>query len=603
MEIERGFFDVRRNVSFCSLRLDVTILPVVSRELRVAARRGKTYWLRVAAALAALVVVWWLCYALSDRQQTVSLGKQVFTSLSVLAFAYCLLVAPFMTADCVSEEKREGTLGLLFLTELRSLDVVLGKWLAASLTAFYGLLGILPVLGIPLLMGGVTPGEYGRTALAVVNAIFFALTAGMCVSTHSRDHSRAVLGSVVLVLGLSGLVPGLFLVAESGFFSRPIGQYPVVAFISPAYTGYLALDAHYKAAPQNYWASLGMVHLLSWCFMVTTALVMPRVWREDPREESSWPRWLMRLGYTSGWKRTYLRRLDHNPILALAARVRWPHFVFWTLVGLVAINVFWITFGYRRNLSSYQFHQYFSHALVFTNRVWITVMACRFFLEARRTGALELMLTTPLPVRTILRGHWRALRSFFVLPIFAIALLHVFYVAANYRLANTQSNVGGLLFGSYIMAAGSSLINFLTDVLALCYVGSWFSLSTRKPGFAALYTFALVILGPWTIGNYLPSLSSVLPTGVVMRLSASTFLRGVFGTGFAYYPLGRTMLWVTKNVLLIIWARNRLWRNFRSAAAQTYRYDRPRLFRAALGILTKPGQIQAIGLKSARPLT
>ncbi|MCX8107365.1 MAG: hypothetical protein N3G20_01025, partial [Verrucomicrobiae bacterium] len=273
----------------------------------------------------------------------------------------------------------------------------------------------------------------------------------------------------------------------------------------------------------------------------------------------------------------YTKRLEVNPVYAVAARLRWPHFVFWTLVTLVAINVLWITIGYRRSFSSYQFHQYFSHALVFTNRVWIAVMACRFFLEARKTGALELILTTPVPVKTLLRGHWRALRNFFTLPILAIAVLHVFYVMANYRLANLQGGVGGALLQSYLTGAGSSLINFLTDVLALCYVGSWFSLSVRKPGFAVLYTFALVILGPWTMANFLPSLSSILPNTVAVWLTTGGVLRRLFGSGLSYYPLGRTGVWVAKNLVLVFWARRKLHRHFRSAAAQTYQYER-RLF-------------------------
>ena len=32
-----------------------------------------------------------------------------------------------LTADCISQERREGTLGLLFLTDLRGPDVALGN--------------------------------------------------------------------------------------------------------------------------------------------------------------------------------------------------------------------------------------------------------------------------------------------------------------------------------------------------------------------------------------------------------------------------------------------------------------------------------------------
>ena len=63
-------------------------------------------------------------------------------------------------------------MGLLFLTDLKGYDVVLGKFIARSLPALYGLLALLPLIGIPLLLGGVTGSEFWRMALALVNALF-----------------------------------------------------------------------------------------------------------------------------------------------------------------------------------------------------------------------------------------------------------------------------------------------------------------------------------------------------------------------------------------------------------------------------------------------
>src|SRR5437870_838045 len=225
-------------------------LPVVERELRMAARRRSTYGLRLLAALAAFSLTLWICTLSARGQPPSELGKSLFAVLTIIAFGYCLLIGPFLTTDSISSEKREGTLGLLFLTDLNSLDVVLGKWAATSLAGFYGLLAVLPVLGIPLLLGGVTPGEYGRVALAVVNAILFSLTAGMFVSALSRDQTKSILGSLILVLALSGLVPGLTVLIISGFFGKGIGGFLSELFghlplahptvISPSYTGQYA---------------------------------------------------------------------------------------------------------------------------------------------------------------------------------------------------------------------------------------------------------------------------------------------------------------------------------------------------------------------------
>ncbi len=529
----------------------MTFLPIVDRELRVSARRQKTYWIRLAAALAALGICAWYSLTFGRLQAPVTLGKSLFTSLSILAFGYCLLVGPFLTADSMSEEKRDGTLGLLFLTDLHSYDVVLGKWVASSLAGLYGLLAILPALGLPLLFGGVTPGEYGRTALAVLNAIFFSLTAGLFVSTLSREQSKAILASVVLILGVTGLLPGLSIVWTTAFFTKPLTtQFPAVALASPAYTGVLATDNSFRAAPGQYWLSLGMVHGAGWLFLLLTTVLLPRVWREQAEGRPAGSRWLLRLGYTRGWRRAFLRRLERNPVLAMAARLRWPHYVFWSLVAIVAVNVYWLTYGYRKSPNSLQVHLYFSHAMVFINRIWIAAMACRFFLEARRNGALELMLTTPLPVATLMRGHWQALRRLFVGPVLVIAALHVFYVMGTWYLASAQP-AGALRSLPYSIAqASGSLVSFLSDVVALCWVGAWLSLSSRRPNLVIFQTFALVVLIPWVVAAYMPSWRLLAPTNML-------------GT-----VLVRPVGWVAKNTLFFLWAWWGLRRNFRQAAAQ-----------------------------------
>ena len=154
-------------------------LPIADRELRVAVRKRSTFWLRVAAALTGLVIGGG-CLVLSKLfgANSVSLGSVLFSTLTWLCLVAGLSAGLFFTADCLSEEKREGTLGLLFLTDLRGYDVALGKLLATSLRCFYALLAVLPILAITLLMGGVTGAQYWKATLALVNALFVSLSAG-----------------------------------------------------------------------------------------------------------------------------------------------------------------------------------------------------------------------------------------------------------------------------------------------------------------------------------------------------------------------------------------------------------------------------------------
>src|SRR5215471_12102820 len=148
----------------------MTFLPVVERELRVAARKRSTFWLRIIAALVGLLIGG-ACMLLATitPMGLNNLGTALFSILTYIGVAAALAAGLFLTSDCLSEEKREGTLGFLFLTDLRGYDVVLGKLLATSLRGFYGLLAVFPILAVTLLLGGVTGTQFWKTALALLN--------------------------------------------------------------------------------------------------------------------------------------------------------------------------------------------------------------------------------------------------------------------------------------------------------------------------------------------------------------------------------------------------------------------------------------------------
>src|SRR5262245_11085655 len=107
------------------------MLPIVTRELRLASRRRATYRLRVVvAALGAFEVV---AGGMIDGA-SVQFGLWLFRLTSLVMLAAASLAGLVLTADCISREKREGTLGLLFLTRLVGADVVLGKLTVAALS-------------------------------------------------------------------------------------------------------------------------------------------------------------------------------------------------------------------------------------------------------------------------------------------------------------------------------------------------------------------------------------------------------------------------------------------------------------------------------------
>ncbi|MCL5098556.1 MAG: hypothetical protein M1608_13710 [Candidatus Omnitrophica bacterium] len=125
----------------------MTVWPVIVRELRAESRRPMNNWLRVLGA-AVLVMV----FAVKSGHMQggmAQMGIGLFTGMNAALFGAIWVLGPLMTADCISREKREGTLGLLFLTPLSPFGIVLGKGLIHGWRALTLFLAMAPVLTVP----------------------------------------------------------------------------------------------------------------------------------------------------------------------------------------------------------------------------------------------------------------------------------------------------------------------------------------------------------------------------------------------------------------------------------------------------------------------
>ena len=135
-------------------------------ELRAGARQKATYRIRWITPLVFCGLLAWLIWAFNGFR-----APQIFRAYSILIFLYCLILGTARTADCLSSEKREGTLGLLFLTNLNAPEIIGGKWCSNALGAAYGLFAIFPLLALQMLIGGVTLAQFWRTFLAMADAL------------------------------------------------------------------------------------------------------------------------------------------------------------------------------------------------------------------------------------------------------------------------------------------------------------------------------------------------------------------------------------------------------------------------------------------------
>ena len=182
----------------------MNVLPLVDRELRVALRRSLHYRLRLAAGGGGIMVTFWLATVSSGK-----LGHTLLQFITGIIFVFAVFAGILLTADSLSQEKREGTLGLLFLTDLQSADVVFGKLVAKAVVPFFTLLATFPALAICVLFGGVTGGEFWRLNLVLANTLFYSLATCLVTSLFCQEQRRAHLAALFGILFFAGAVPAL----------------------------------------------------------------------------------------------------------------------------------------------------------------------------------------------------------------------------------------------------------------------------------------------------------------------------------------------------------------------------------------------------------
>ena len=190
-----------------------TASPAFRRELLEMARRPATHVVRSLAVAVMAVVVWNAVEPLRLGEATS--GRSLFIGLNRLVFAFLWIMGPLLTADCLSREKREETIGLLFLTPLRPIEVVLSKVAAHCLQGGSVLLAVVPVLVVPLLLGGITLPDIFRMALLQSAALALALTSGLLASSLCRDGLAARLTAIGFSAGAAAGVVFLHVTAST----------------------------------------------------------------------------------------------------------------------------------------------------------------------------------------------------------------------------------------------------------------------------------------------------------------------------------------------------------------------------------------------------
>ncbi len=571
-------------------------LTVAERELRTAAKRKGTHrarWITAALFLGFLLWLFWVSDALTRR----GAGLQIFQASTALMFAYCIVVGTAVTADCLSSERREETLGLLFLTNLNSAEIVGGKFCSTALSSVYRLAAIFPMLALPILMGGITLAYFWKAILALVVTIFFAMASGFVATSVCRRQFTAI--ALALGLGIFFGVGPMAAAAIVRAWKPTVAWADKLAAFCPLYSLISAEGVRVFGA-NDYWFSLLAVTGVAFLWLAFVTWRLARTWRDRPKSRSLFDRFsfFKRWRWQGAAGQIALRRrlLDINPFFWLGGRKQISSPVFLGLAVVMAIVCSYVMapwfgrlFGKGVGAASPMVGQLFSWlwtglALHLMTAYLAAMTASQRLAEDKQSGALELVLSTPTSERTIARGLWMAYGRKLFGPALLVTLVHLFFIwqcfatvlveeFSKYPRGVTEWQLfwsalfdeplnGRVLewqFGFTLRCGMLVLALLMLAWVTLGWVGRWLGLRMKHPGFAPVVALACVFVPP------------------VLVFSIACYVADVLGLdGLPERQLFPCMMWLAVGIgvghyaLLSGWAHWHLRRDFRTVVMSRF---------------------------------
>jgi ABC-type transport system involved in multi-copper enzyme maturation permease subunit len=487
---------------------------VLQRELLIRARSGFTFLLRSGTAsvgMCAVAAIWGFQEA--GPAGNAELGLRIFKTLLYLLVAIGLMEGVRSSALSIVEERTEGTLGLLFLTDLGSRDILAGKVGGHALSSVFSLLAAAPLLALPLLLGGVSGTLCLAGVCVALNALLLALACGTLASVWCRKgvSAVAVAYGMVLLVVLSKVVLAPLNAVFGGFVLAFVSR--LIEFANPVVAiGHLTAG-NIRPGPgldPLFWTAQAVLFLASLGILARSAEVLERTWLEENDAVSKTDRapkaniddLLNALGRRFSALSRYVPPPANPLSRSLAARLninRWlPLLMLLTVAALFA-------HGYSQAAAHTQEGTYESRVvaglLLAAGQLLFAFVAVQTFAEGRHTGEMEILMTTPLEDRELVNALWYLLRRIIGWTVSA-ALAAKLFVVTGLALWGDES--------IFLMrdALALSLVGALFDVVTLAllleataWLGMWLGLRTRRMTVAVAKTFGWMTVAPVLLGT------------------------------------------------------------------------------------------------------
>ena len=186
-------------------------------------------------------------------------------------------------------------------------------------------------------------------------------------------------------------------------------------------------------------------------------------------------------------------------------------------------------------------------------KVFMAIEATRRFSEDTQSGALEILLVSPLSPKAMIQGHSAAIRSSFRKPVMQLRLLNGLLILAALcfpRAFDFYPRGEELALFCGVVSGGAVMLS--VDLLAILWFGMRSALRFRRQTRAVLVTLVLIMGLPW-FSIFLSF------TGIGDRIQS---FRGITIMMASWLGGGAIL-----DLLMFAWCKERLTRQFRELVA------------------------------------
>jgi len=186
--------------------------------------------------------------------------------------------------------------------------------------------------------------------------------------------------------------------------------------------------------------------------------------------------------------------LDRNAYLWLTSRPWYRPALVWSV--LVALTMAWLLAGikYPNEVFDPAFLVLVALMWNLILKLWLTSEATRQIAQDRKSGSIELLLSTALTIRDITSGQWLALRRQFGGPLVAILLGELLLM-----ILGAHDMGGGEDRTVWLAIWICGMMVLVADGLAIHVVGLWQSSVAKGPAEAAGGTGFRILALPWIL--------------------------------------------------------------------------------------------------------